>query len=162
MNYFNNIENIEKCKEIVESWMGTPYVHLKAIKGRAADCSLLIAEILREMGILNNLEFDKYKPKDWCVYSHSQFILDTIRLNKSFVSNGLIINEYKFNAISELMFGDTLTFALKKKSDIVNHTGLYLDKNIIVHSVHGHKVEKSKLSDKYIRNLKLYFRVENL
>lgn len=124
---FLNNDLREKYLKILLSWKGTPYRHLTAKKGRGADCTLLIAAALKELGVLKKVEYEHY-PRGWHMSTTREWVLESFYHH---IQNHLRKNYHalwKMEKIKEedLMFGDVITFATTS-TKVSNHCGVWLD-----------------------------------
>lgn len=162
MNYFSKTENIEKFQLILNSWKGTPYQHLKAVKGRGADCTLFIGHSLLEANILTNLKY-KYYAKDWFYQSHNQFLTQMFHKHwQESMAEGLKCVEYKYTEVSDLVFGDILTFNLQEGSPITNHAAVYVGDGEMLQSINYRVVGTIKFGNYFKNRISSFFRVEVL
>ena len=84
--FFRTEERIEKLYEVLESWRGTPYRHLVAVKGLGADCTLFVWEAMKEVGsmgenianIPRKFGYIDY-PKDRALHSRKEVILNVLK-----------------------------------------------------------------------------------
>ena len=95
-------------RKILNSWEGTPYRHATILKGRAADCLMFVAEVYREMGVLEKYEHEYY-PKDWYLHQKEELALNYFIDNMKFIRPG-----YRCDIIEpeEPRDGDILLFAM--------------------------------------------------
>ena len=77
--YFTPIERQLRLKEIIDSWIGTPFRHRCAVKGKkgGVDCINFCGEVYKEMGILDSYELPKYG-KDWHLHRQGEKLLTGI------------------------------------------------------------------------------------
>ena len=68
----------ERFLIICEDWYGTPYSHMQKAKRRGVDCTLFIAECLREAGFISKVEYDYY-PRDWHIHTNEEIVLNNIK-----------------------------------------------------------------------------------
>lgn len=108
-------------KELL-SWVGTPYRHHTAVKGRGVDCTLYIGTVLKNVGLLSEVE-QPYYPRDFHRHSSREVVLENIFKH---ALRYLPANVVLRRVLDEsLMRGDLLTFKTKG-SLVFNHTGVYL------------------------------------
>ncbi len=137
-------KNFHKFKKILESWLGTPYKHLKMVKGRGADCTLYIAACWHEYGILEEITYDYY-PRDWHVHTKNELVLENLfRHFKDHCAEGYTIQLYP--PTEPFIQGDMLVFATSK-TGVSNHTSIYLGADgtkdqMLIHSINYRGVSK--------------------
>lgn len=85
--FFESEERKKELLKVLESWKGTPYRHLVAVKGLGADCTLYVWEVMKELGAMgNNLSNIPKKhghihyPSDRAMHSKDEVILNVLRL----------------------------------------------------------------------------------
>lgn len=52
-------------------WLGTPYCHMGRVKGGAADCLTLLAEVYERAGVTPHIEIEHYPP-DWYMHRDAE------------------------------------------------------------------------------------------
>jgi len=160
ISYFEDKKNVERCIKIINSWIGTPYHHLKSIKGGGVDCSLLIGYIMKELGILTEVKFNWF-PSDWFIHTKYQKMVFGFFDNwKDCMVENYQCSVYNFRFIDELIFGDILLFKLQKNSSILNHSGLYIGNKQVVHSINERSVGIIPLGTFLKNRLDSFYRVE--
>jgi len=143
----------KKYKRILESWVGTPYHHMWHTKGRGADCSLFIAECVKELGILDTMIKVNYYPTDWHIHTDRHLLEDTIK-NVKF-KKGLKLIE--IDTGSKFMFGDLLLFSFVS-TGIPHHSAVYMGNNEIIQAGKD-TVSKTMLDYRWKRHLKKAYRI---
>ena len=122
IEYFDTVEKQNKLIKIAKSWIGTPFHHMWHAKGRGTDCSLFIAEIFKEIKLIDDFKVDYY-PTDW--HLNGKHILEnTIKTTK-------LRDRYKLVEVKDLKIGDIMLFTFVK-SGIPHHSALYLGNNEII------------------------------
>ncbi len=151
-SYFRLKKRREKFIKIVESWIGTPYHHMWHTKGRGADCSLFIAECLKEQGILKEVIVKDYYPTDWQLNGQHllEHTIENVKLEKE-----LQIIELKSN--NNLMFGDIMVFTFVS-TGIPHHSAIYTGDNIIVQVGKG-GVTKTLYDNRWQKHLVSVYRI---
>ena len=124
IEYFTKKEQCEKLERIAKSWLNTPYHHMWHTKGRGADCSLFIAEVYKEFGILDEVNVADYYPTDWHINGNTHLLENTIETAK-------LRNGYRFKKVKDLKCGDLLIFTFISNR-IPHHSALYLNDNQII------------------------------
>ena len=84
--FFRTQERKDALFEILESWKGTPYRHLVAVKGLGADCTLFVWEAMQEAeAIGKNVSNIPRKhghinyPRDRALHSREEVLLNVLR-----------------------------------------------------------------------------------
>ncbi len=132
--YFDTKERQERAiKECLE-WVGTPYWHMVAVKGRGCDCSTLIGAVLYNIGILTKVEYTYY-PKDWMLHTRKEIILDYIEKHSMYLKKGLVFVDvtHTIDSIDDLIVGDYIGFCYNKRG-LTNHSGIYLGNRKYIHA----------------------------
>lgn len=125
--YFSCPDVWERFTVIAASWMGTPYRHLWMVKGRGADCSLFLAAILQELGVISRVEHSFY-PKDWYLHTPTEAIKNEFaNLVLKNVNPGFRIDEYLGGVSPETIRGDIFGFCMVPETGVTNHVGILLD-----------------------------------
>lgn len=77
--YFEDKGRQDRLKEILESWVGTPYRHHCGVRGKAGgtDCIQFVGRVMEEMGVLKNPKFPWY-PFDWHLHRKEERLLEGI------------------------------------------------------------------------------------
>ncbi len=103
-----------------KTWIGVPYEH-RGTTRNGCDCSGLLIGVMRELGYLKDFVYPSY-PRDWCLHSFVRkhnYITKYIRKYANQV------------AISGKQLGDILLFRYAK---VICHTGIYVGKDLFIHS----------------------------
>lgn len=82
-NYFDDPAKQAQLKQIMDSWLGTPFRHHCGVKGLGTDCAHFVCRVFEEMGLLKwrkNLIPDY--PRDWSSHDTRELLLE--RLAKEF------------------------------------------------------------------------------
>lgn len=114
-NYFDDAEKQAQLKQIMDSWLGTPFRHHCGVKGLGCDCIHFVARVFEEMGILKwrkNLVPDY--PRDWHLHNTRELLLE--RLVKEF--NVVTVD------LAAPMNGDIL---LSHYGQAASHAAIYFD-----------------------------------
>lgn len=135
---------------ILIDWLGTPYAHWQTVKGKGADCGLFIAACLKELGVIDNIEY-KYAPRFWHKFTNNEVLLNIIKDFKSKNYKLLKVNEDKF------VKGDILTFSLRSR--LTNHIAVYLGNEMIIHSINYRGVCIMPLKSIYKRRITSIYRI---
>ncbi len=123
----------EKLDLIIQSWIGTPYKHLTMVKQRGADCTLFLAAILKEAGILRSITHDYY-PRDWHVHTNEEKIRDGLSSHlKHSLAPGYVGRMF-IKKIPDIQRGDLLGFK-EPRANVTHHAAIVYDhkKRLICH-----------------------------
>lgn len=146
--FFSIEENRKRYEEIIFSWLGTPYRHWCAVKGRGADCMMFLVATLEEFGLLDSGATKlKYYPRDWHINGNVEILLNSIEENKHKLKQGTLIKYGKIE-ISEMLWGDWLCFSLSPKN-LCNHGGIMVSDGKVLHSVYKKGVTLSAVEKMY-------------
>jgi cell wall-associated NlpC family hydrolase len=79
MYYFDDIDNQQRLKTTLDSWLGTPYKHHIGVKGRGCDCIHFVARVLQEIKLLpaSIKKLPDY-PRDWHLHNTRELLMETI------------------------------------------------------------------------------------
>ena len=158
-DYFSNPIHRHDLERVIDSWRETPYMHGKAVKGRGVDCSLLIGECFKEIGVIKKIKHDYY-PQNWYLFSRVQFLIDSLIDNwTDNFCDGISIKHYEYSKDIELVYGDILVFCLMKNSPVKTHLGFYTGDDTMVHSIQKRNVSSIQLGNYFINKLTDIFRV---
>ena len=153
--YFDNPDRVKKFRELLLSWIGTPYRHMGRVKGRGADCTLFIAECAKEFGIFKKLEYDYY-PKDWHLHSDKEYLLEGLERNKKNLADNLLLLEVEDK--ENLMFGDWLVFSISPRG-LSNHSAIYLGNEEFISALNKEGVCIKRLTKSWKKALRHVFRL---
>jgi len=122
--YFRDDKIWVKYKSEVLSWEGTPYRHLKMVKGRGADCTLFIGAQWLYMGILTQVKYDYY-PRDWHIHTPSEFVIQQLHYHwQNFAAPGFDVMRLDSRCEEDFQRGDILCFALSP-TGVTNHATIW-------------------------------------
>lgn len=68
----------EKVCAAAQSWVGTPYHHMGAIKGAGADCGMTLIRSFAEAGCIEDYTPAPYAP-EWCLHRDEERYLEEIQ-----------------------------------------------------------------------------------
>jgi cell wall-associated NlpC family hydrolase len=120
---FISDESWLQCKEELLSWIGTPYRHLKCVKGRGADCTLFLASVWKNIGILKKLKYGYY-PRDWHIHTREEKVKNGLKYHiQKNVREKIKVIEIEDHE-SDFIRGDMLGFATRG-TGVTNHTTLW-------------------------------------
>lgn len=153
MKIFFSSDQFEIFEKELRSWINTPYWRNEGIKGRGADCSLFIACVLKEIGILERIIKPEYLPKDWQTHGTEDLFFENFQAHKKFLRPGLIVEE----VVQPFQPGDWLLFSTSIRR-LLNHSAIYLGNNEIIHSIESKGVVIENLS-KWQKHLRKVYRL---
>ena len=145
--YFDDINNLDRLKNILIEWKGTPYRHHCGVKGLGCDCIHFVARVLEELRLIvwdKNLIPDY--AKDWHLHN-----------TREILSEGIIekLNVKKIG-INELKDGDIVLIHYGKAA---SHAAFYFDEHLY-QSLNGVGVTKIHASDRlFRRQMKFAYRI---
>jgi len=158
MTFFATDERIEKLQSIIQSWMGTPYLHFCRVKGRGVDCAFLLVEIFREYGFYDSFSC-RYYARDWHIHGKTEIFLEGMEQLKEVIDvapNGVRVEKLYYTPSTELKLGDWLVFSMSPKG-LRNHSGIYFPEGKLTHSLEYDGVICEKI-EKYLPKLDVIFR----
>ena len=122
--YFTDQKAWDGYDKVLRSWIGTPFRHLWAAKGRGVDCTLFLGHALMEYGIITAVEHDYY-PRDWHIHTHEERVMEGFYHHISEnMAPGFDMNWLPKN--TEFIRGDILGFSTTK-TGVTNHCGIVMD-----------------------------------
>lgn len=140
--YFCDPESWSVFSKECLSWEGTPYYHLQMAKGFGADCTLFIAGVFLNIGILKKIDREYYS-KDWFITNNTPLIENAMVSN---VKNNISDKRFQFkeilNVCDDFIRGDLLMITTEKPA-ITNHVGILWDDGRMIHCINGRGVEFS-------------------
>jgi len=123
-SYFTDTKNRDCLYDLITSWKGTRFRHGAMVKGRAVDCALYVASLLRELGVFTSIVHERVL-QTWCLHTKREVMLDGYRAQfQKRMSHRLIAVEIGLD--EETQFGDILFFATTKMG-VSNHCAIMLD-----------------------------------
>ena len=159
MNYFESENHKNALKNVIDSWRGTPHWHLKAVKKRGVDCSLLVGKCLEEIGVLQKIDFEFIHP-DWPTCSHNQFMMNTYVKNlDTNMFPGIGYNHFVYAPNMKLVYGDILIFAMLKNSKSKAHSAIYIGDNLFVQAIQYRTVGDMVLGKYFLDRITDVFRI---
>ena len=138
---FEDIKKQEQLKEILDSWLGTPFRHYAGTKKLGADCIHFVARVLQEMEILGKVTIPSYAP-DWHLHK-------TYKLLVNGILEYLNVENVGFK---NLMNGDIILYYFGKTAA---HASIYYDEHIY-QAVNGIGVIRTSFYDKMWYKRKQY------
>ena len=137
----------EKVVAIASEWKGTPYVHQQSVKGAGCDCLGLLIGVFREVhGRLP----EKPPPytREWAESSREEVLLGAATRNlKTLALRG------PYHA------GSILIFRMRRNAP-AKHCGIVSGKDTFIHSLEGHGVIESPLSEGWTRLVAGHFSMD--
>lgn len=122
--YFKDEDKWQVYRDEVLSWVGTPYRHLKMVKGRGADCTLFIGAVFKAIGILTDIKYDYY-PRDWHIHKPSEFVIEQLHRHfREFSVPGIDIIKIGTRENEDFLRGDVLCFSLST-TGVTNHATIW-------------------------------------
>jgi len=148
MYYFDDIKKQKKLKIILESWVGTPFKHKTAVKGKGCDCIHFVGSVFQEIGLFKfNLKTVPDYPPDWHLHNTRELLSEGIaeRLSVERVDLNNLIN------------GDIILSHYGKAS---SHAGIYFD-GYVYQALTSIGVRKISFKDtKYRKQMRFCFRIK--
>lgn len=135
MYFFSDDKKVEKLGIVIESWLGTPYLHKAGVKGAGVDCVYFIGELLTEVGVVAKRGKIKYLNYNKQTYMSTKEPLIK-NIEAQFYVEKLPIEEPS-------MDGDILLFKFGNSS---SHMGICYN-NKLVHAVNKYGVKINSLED---------------
>ena len=121
--HFADDKNFARMLAIIDSWIGTPYRHGTMIRGRGADCTLLLGACLLEYGILTDVVWEYY-PHDWYLTATDERILNgVVKHFTEHVARGFSIE--RIAPTDPLLQGDLLAFETTRRG-VSNHAAMFI------------------------------------
>ena len=127
--FFGTQERKDELYKVLESWRGTPYRHLVAVKGLGADCTLFVWEALKELSAIGkNVSNIPMKhghinyPRDRALHSREEVILNVLR-NIPYLKEIESLESYK-NDPTLRMAGDICCYQFGRSTA---HIAIYYD-----------------------------------
>lgn len=140
--------------EETRSWIGTPFRHCAAVKGRGVDCSLLVGSIFKELGIITYLNYSYYHA-DWFMSGSNDLILAYM---KKHIQNYLNTDLQVVQVAQPLYRGDIVTLQIAH-NQLNNHAVIYVGGGSIVHAMSFGKVEQITFPKTWVSRIGNVFRL---
>jgi len=121
------------------SWIGTPFRHCVAAKGRGVDCSLLVGSIFKELGLITHLNYTYYHA-DWFINGANDLILAYMEKH---IQKYLVSGLRATRVTQPLYRGDIVTLQIAH-NQLNNHAVIYMGNDTIVHAMSFGKVDEIK------------------
>lgn len=151
----------EYFRNEAESWLGTPYRHLQRCKGRGADCTLFIGQVLLNTHILEELAYGYY-PRDWHQHTQDEYVLEgAYRHIYEHMRPGVTVQLMPEG--TPLQRGDWLSFSTTARG-VSNHCGLVwpdADGTLsrMLHAINERGVSFTPLGNWWLRRMTHHFRI---
>lgn len=145
--FFEDKDQQDQLRKILESWLGTPHRHHCGVKGLGVDCIHLVVKTLEEMGILRwrkNLVPDY--PPDWHIHNTRELLKEGLEkeVRGEWVDLGSLMN------------GDIVLSHFGKAA---SHSGIFFD-GFIYQSLDHIGVRKIDVNDQWMRkHMKFAYRI---
>lgn len=153
---FENEREWTLFQDIARSWLGTPYRHLQAAKGRGADCTLFVGSCLVEAGYMTKLAYDYY-PRDWHIHTDHEFVLESAHRHfRENMTPGYTVARLAPDQ-TDIQRGDMIAFQTPG-SNVTNHAGLAWDDGTMINSMNSRGVCFIPLTDAWRRRATTIFR----
>lgn len=123
--YFDKDENKQKLYDSIQAWKGTPFWNNGRNKN-GVDCVGLLAEILKELGVIKKYGDKKY-PKDWWQNTDEEILEKNLFLCCK-VREKLRIVEIP----SPEKSGDIVLLSLQ--CTVLNHCAIYIYEDLLFHA----------------------------
>lgn len=169
--YFAPLARRAAFQEILDSWIGTNYLHMGEQKRGDApdtggvDCTKFIGLALVEAGILSQIRPREYYPKDWYVHGTEERVLDSFQYHiDHYLAAGLSIIRYDTEGeipVPELLFGDVCTFIVNRRG-LTNHTGFYVGgypQAEMIHCLQKMGVRRSTMAQSWLSRMRYFYRL---
>jgi len=140
--YFEDINRQLRLKAIIDSWIGTPFRHRCAVKGKqgGVDCIHFVAEVFKELGVIQDYTVPEYE-HDWHLHKSEEKLLRSIfKFAEALKDKGSLKNV----GFNDPKNGDIIMFQFGRT---VSHASIYYDKRIY-QSLTGMRVEPRPFHDK--------------
>jgi len=129
---FRETKTWEAFRKELFTWRGTPYRHLQCTKGKGADCSLFLADVLTKVGFMTGIPHVGYYSKYWYIHSKTNHVMQT------FVTQFIrhMVSGYSWKILGkevEPERGDFLLFSLRPVSNVVHHCSIFLGDGDMFH-----------------------------
>lgn len=141
----------------LESWRGTPYRHLARSKGRGADCTLFIADVLLTVGILTEIKHEYYS-RDWHLHTNEETVRNGFIDHLKNHLNLRYTSRVYTDRLPRLKRGDVLGFK-EKDANVTHHTSIYTDNNMMFHCLPKRGVCETKFHKYWQDTLTTIFRI---
>lgn len=138
------------------SWLGTPYRHLGNFKGRGADCTLFIASVLKNIGLLSQLDYNYY-PRDWHIHGQEEIVVQYYLAHEKYLPAGLEF-EVTDGLREDHMRGDFVMMTLPP-AKVIHHCGIMFGQNAMIHSINGAGVQLITFKDWWQRHARRTVRI---
>lgn len=145
--WFKSEERQAKLKEVLDSWLRTPFRHHCGVKGMGCDCIHFVARVFEEVGYFTNPIKIEWYPKDWHLHRDEQRLMQ-----------GLVKHLRKVKSVPLMDFknGDIILFQYGRTN---SHAAIYCDGHLYQALVRG-GVHKTWLQDPvWMKRMKVAFRV---
>lgn len=143
---FNDNESWARYYTELKEWKGTPYKHLKMVKGRGADCALFVAATWKWFGVISDVVY-QYYPRDWYIHNPTEFVLNNLYWHMRHKGcQGYDVIKIDVRNPGSFIRGDVIGFATGSKS-VTNHAAIWIgyksetnERNKMINSINKHGV----------------------
>jgi cell wall-associated NlpC family hydrolase len=143
--YFANPIQIAELAAIARAWLGTPFHHHAKLRGVGVACVHLLAEVLRESGVLGSYKFPSYSMGE--PVTDRSLVTDWLSVRPEFV---------RLSEDEDRRPGDILCIRWSK---VPHHCGLVLSRKSFIHAIPRAGAIESDLRDPtYRRRIQAAFR----
>jgi len=145
--YFEDEKEVQRLREVLEDWIGTPFRHHCGVKKYGTDCIHMVVAVFQELGIsgFENSLLPDYPP-DWFLHQSEELLVNGAekhpRLKR--MPHG-----------TKLMNGDILFFKYGRAS---SHSAIYCDGRFY-QAMNSLKVSKLSISDPQMKRLTYIYRL---
>lgn len=150
--YFDDPNRQVRLKQILESWVGTPFRHRCGVKGLGADCIHFVARVFEELGVIRwRADMIPDYPPDWNLHKTRELLCEAIE-REAKVEKFEIDDPFRWNFKN----GDIVCSYYGKAA---SHAGIFCD-GYVYQTLEDMGVIKTHLEDDYfIRRIKIVYRI---
>jgi cell wall-associated NlpC family hydrolase len=155
--YFLKQPQQDRLRQVVDSWLGTPYRHMGMNRG-GVDCTKFIGMVCIELGLLADVERDYYAT-DWFLHGHREEMLESMDRHGQQFPTGLCLSKYQYP--QPLLIGDVLCITTSP-SGLCNHAGIFMGTGKMAHCINRKGVAMTDFAYSWDAKTRFVFRVEEL
>lgn len=146
--HFEDQQEQDRLKSVLDEWLGTPYRHHAGVKGLGCDCIHMVGCVLDELGVFvfNKSTVPDY-PRDWHMHN-----------TREVLSEGIMdrLNVERITISKNMMNGDIILSHYGKAS---SHVGIFFD-GYVYQALDGIGVRKINYKDrKFKKQMRYAFRI---
>lgn len=138
--FFDAADRRDMLLAEVAAWIGTPFKAHQAVKGVAADCVCMTAEIMVACGLIAGYEFPRYS-LDWAKHHDRSLVIEWLDACPQ-VQRMPDGDPEQLRGVARL--GDVLGFKIGR---CVHHAGVMLGGREFLNSIEGARVTRCRLDD---------------